>query len=203
MDLTEVEEMAVARIAEHGLEGWTFRFGRARRRLGLCNYRQKCIEIGAYYAYHNGSDSVRDTLLHEIAHALAGPGAGHGPKWKAVARRIGATPRACDDSAETIVPPGDWQANCPGCKKIFYRYRRPRTLSGYRCRCAARSPLTYTFRGVPVPEAPQPAPRWQAACPGCGLVHKRLRRPKPGRWICRCPRRGELTWKPCTQMDHS
>ena len=38
---------------------------------------------------------VTDTILHEIAHALAGPGAGHGPAWKATASRLGATPKSC------------------------------------------------------------------------------------------------------------
>lgn len=33
---------------------------------------------------------IRDTILHEIATVIAGPEAGHGPKWKAVCRRVGA-----------------------------------------------------------------------------------------------------------------
>ena len=37
---------------------------------------------------------MTDTILHEIAHAIAGANAGHGPVWKAVAKRIGAAPRA-------------------------------------------------------------------------------------------------------------
>ena len=37
---------------------------------------------------------MTDTILHEIAHAIAGVEAGHGPAWKAVAQRLGATPRA-------------------------------------------------------------------------------------------------------------
>ena len=39
-------------------------------------------------------EQIRDTVLHEIAHAIAGREAGHGPLWKVTARRIGATPRA-------------------------------------------------------------------------------------------------------------
>jgi hypothetical protein len=194
MDLKELQSLAQATMAEHGLGGWTFRFGRSKRRLGMCDHRRKCIEIAAYYAYFTPEGLVKDTLLHEVAHALAGPGAGHGPKWKAVAARIGATPKACDDSEETVVPPGDWQAVCPGCSKTHYRYRRPMTLSGYRCRCVAKSPLTFTFRGQPVPEsAARPAP-WKATCSGCGITHKRVRRPKAGLWRCGCPKKGELKW---------
>ncbi|MFO0801887.1 MAG: SprT family zinc-dependent metalloprotease [Gemmataceae bacterium] len=194
MDLKELQALAQAKIAEFGLKGWSFRFGRSKRRLGLCDYRAQCIEIAAYYAYFTPDDAVKDTLLHEIAHALAGPGAGHGPKWRAVAKRIGATPKACDDSPETVVPPGDWQAACGGCGKMHYRYRRPATISGYRCRCEARSPLTFTFRGQPVPESyARPAP-WKATCAGCGVTHSRVRRPKAGQWRCGCPKKGELKW---------
>lgn len=43
---------------------------------------------------------LEDVLLHEMAHAadwLVDGRAGHGPTWKAWARRVGCTPRACTD----------------------------------------------------------------------------------------------------------
>ena len=43
---------------------------------------------------------VRDTILHEIAHALAGAKAKHGPAWKAIARRLGATLKARAEEGE-------------------------------------------------------------------------------------------------------
>ena len=39
-------------------------------------------------------EQIRDTVLHEIAHVIAGREAGHRPLWKVTAQRIGATPRA-------------------------------------------------------------------------------------------------------------
>jgi hypothetical protein len=68
----------------------------------VCKYRTKRIEISKYYAQHSPRESILDTLLHEIAHALAGPKAGHGPSWKAIAVRIGANPRACDNSEVAV-----------------------------------------------------------------------------------------------------
>lgn len=200
MDLKELAEQAAIRMKEHGLTDWTFRLGTSKRRLGVCNYRQKRIEIAAYYASQNPSASVLDTLLHEIAHALAGLAAGHGPAWKAVAARIGATPQACDTSPDTIVQPGDWQTTCPACNRTHHRYRRPPKLSGYRCRCPARSPLTYQYKGS-LPQAVveaianSPTANWQAHCAGCGTVHIRVRRPKAALWRCRCPKRSELKWQ--------
>ncbi len=59
------------------------------------------IRISRARALDGRNEQVRDTVLHEIAHAIAGPEAGHGPLWKATARRIGATPRAraCESEA--------------------------------------------------------------------------------------------------------
>ena len=198
MDLKELVDLAAIRLKEHGLSDWSFRLAKTKRRLGACKHRQKRIEIAAYYASQNPPESVTDTLLHEIAHAIAGPAAGHGPAWKAVAARLGATPKACDTSPDTIVEPGDWQTTCPACLKTHHRYRRPPTLTGYRCRCPAHAPLTYEYKGT-IPLA-QPVPtmrlaNWQAHCSGCGRIHLRVRRPKAGLWRCGCPKRGDLTWK--------
>src|SRR5689334_17680081 len=146
MDLDELAAMAAAEMRTHGLADWTFRLSAAGRRLGVCKYRRKRIEIAAYYARHSPAAAVRDTLLHEIAHALAGPTAGHGPAWKAVAARIGATPRACDTSPDTVVKPGDWRASCGACGKVHHKYRRP-TRTGYHCRCPGRGALTFAFHG--------------------------------------------------------
>ena len=200
MELKKLVDAAVELMAKHGLVEWKFGIADSKRRLGVCKYDQKQIEIGEFYARNNPEESVLDTLLHEIAHALAGPEAGHGPVWRAIAIRIGATPKACDNSPETIVEPGDWQTTCPACHRTHHRYRRPKTLDGYRCRCPARSPLVFQYQGDPACEPPPPRPRrvlavWQATCAGCGVVHRRMRRPKAGVWRCRCPHHGELTWQ--------
>lgn len=198
MDVGQLEDAAKRLMAEHGLVGWSFGLSGSKRRLGVCKYRQKRIEIGEYYARHNPDAAVLDTLLHEIAHALAGPEAGHGPAWKGVAARIGATPQACDDSPDTVVQPGDWQTMCPACGKTHHRYKRPKTLTGYRCRCAARSPMVFAYAGDPARMPPPPIevePRWRATCGGCGVVHRRARKPKAGVWRCRCPHRSQLTWE--------
>ena len=200
MDLKELEAIASREMTKYELHGWTFGLSNTKRQLGVCKYRTKRIEIAEYYAQNNPVESVLDTLLHEIAHALAGPKASHGPAWKAIAVRIGATPRACDNSHQAVVKPGDWQATCSACKKIFHRYKRPRSLTGYRCRCVGRSTLTFEFMGDPalkpvVPMTVQESAKWEAQCAGCKAVHLRLRRPKAGVWRCKCPHRCELTWR--------
>ena len=92
--LNDVAGMARRLMEEHGLPDWTLAFVEARRRLGDCHFGDRVIRISRAHALQGSEEQIRDTVLHEIAHAIAGPEAGHGPLWKATARRIGAMPRA-------------------------------------------------------------------------------------------------------------
>ncbi len=92
--LNGVAKMARRLMDEHGLTGWALAFVEATKRLGTCNHSHRVIRIGRSHALEGSEAQIRNTVLHEIAHAIAGPEAGHGPVWKATARRIGATPRA-------------------------------------------------------------------------------------------------------------
>ena len=91
--------LAVAREAlqlmdRHGLTDWTIRFSAARRTIGLCKEKERFIQLGRHHAANDPPEQVTDTILHEIAHALAETAAGHGPAWRKIALEIGATPRA-------------------------------------------------------------------------------------------------------------
>ena len=92
--LASIAAIARGLMDQHGLGEWTFAFLEAERRLGDCHFQDRVIRIGRAHALDASEAEIRDTVLHEIAHALAGPEARHGPQWKAAARRIGATPRA-------------------------------------------------------------------------------------------------------------
>ena len=206
MDLQELEFIAEMELRKHGLTLWSFGLAKTKRRQGVCKFRDRRIEIAEYYARHNSREKVLDTLLHEIAHALAGPKAGHGPVWKAIAHQLGATPQACDTCIDTVVMPGDWQATCEACKKTFHKYKRPQEQNGYRCRCAARPPLMFQFMGNPsrqpcLPEPIERSAKWEAKCAGCQTVHLRVRKPKSGVWRCRCPNRCEIVWKTRSSGD--
>jgi hypothetical protein len=103
INLQELAAIAELEFLRHSLQDWSFGLARTKRRQGVCKYQSKRNEIAKYYATHNPPEKVIDMLLLEIAHALAGPKARHGPTWKAVARKLGATPRAYDTCRETVV----------------------------------------------------------------------------------------------------
>ncbi len=133
MHLVEAESLARRLMGEHRLlsKGWTFRFNRRKRAMGVCVYDVKRIELSAFFVAKNDEDAVRDTLLHEIAHALCNPKEGHGPKWKRMCERLGAKPeRLCSDAE---MPEGRWRATCPGCGEPRSRHRRPMQGRTYHC----------------------------------------------------------------------
>jgi predicted SprT family Zn-dependent metalloprotease len=132
-----VRELARRLMNEHGLAGWEFGLNTNVRRAGVCFYPRGGepgrIELSAHFVERNGDDEVRDTILHEIAHALVGPGHGHDRVWRAKCRAIGARPEACYDESVDM-PEGKWHAECPGCRQTFSRHRRPKRPTGWFCR---------------------------------------------------------------------
>src|SRR5690242_10849473 len=115
-------QLALERMAQHGLHDWRFAFNRRKRSMGLCRYAEKTIELSIYLVDRNGPDEILDTILHEIAHALVGPKHGHDAVWKAKCREIGARPERCGDAD---MPPGRWRTRCDHCGQIYSRHRRP------------------------------------------------------------------------------
>ncbi len=119
-----VEHEAGRLFAAHQIaHTWSFRFDRATTRLGQCDHRTQSISVSRYLTEKATSDEVTQVLLHEIAHALAGPRAAHGPKWRAIARGIGYE----GGRTHTVEPAHDrakWVGECPSGHEIV-RFRRP------------------------------------------------------------------------------
>lgn len=140
----DAAELARRLMAAHGLTDWSFGFNRRKRGLGLCIYDSRRIELSIHFVVRNAEPDVRDTILHEIAHALAGPEAGHGQAWKDICLQIGAIPARCGEAA---MPPGRWRATCPGCQRDHHRHRRPLPKRTYFCRdCGPqRGELTFAL----------------------------------------------------------
>jgi predicted SprT family Zn-dependent metalloprotease len=133
MDLTEAARTAAGCMEEFGLADWGFAWNRRKRSLGLCRYHERRIELSIHFVRANEPCHVRETILHEIAHALAGEKAGHGPLWKATCLRVGCKPERCD-KGEAIMPRGRWTGSCGSCGKEYWRYRRPARRARYWCR---------------------------------------------------------------------
>lgn len=131
-DLERVRVWADALIRLHLDGSWSFGFDNARTRAGLCRYDRKRISVSRLLAARYEDDEIHQVLLHEVAHAMAGAGAGHGPRWKAIARELGYEGKRLHDGAiaDELAP---WIGRCPN-GHVHYRYRRPsRVVSCARC----------------------------------------------------------------------
>ena len=120
--MTDAELYALGRrlLDEHGLHDWDFLIGNARNQFGVCVYGMKRIRISRVVAALNPG-MVEDTILHEIAHALAGHPAGHGPEWRAVARSLGCN---AERLHQGMVPEPAWRGTCRNCGTVVARRNR-------------------------------------------------------------------------------
>ncbi|SIT87413.1 SprT-like domain-containing protein [Microbacterium sp. RU33B] len=144
-ELNRVRGWAEALIRLHLDESWTFAFDNAKRRAGLCDFTAKRISVSRYLAARYDDDDNHQTLLHEVAHALAGPDAAHGPRWKSIAREIGYT-GGVTHHGETATELAPWIGHCPA-GHTAYRHRRP-TRPTSCVRCAPRYDDRFQFRWV-------------------------------------------------------
>jgi predicted SprT family Zn-dependent metalloprotease len=117
MTESEVTQLALDLMAEHNLNwpAWGFKIVRAKLYLGRCTYNRfngGMIEFSKNY-FHLSFDQIKDVLLHEIAHAIAGHAAGHGPEWKSVCRKIGAMPNPKADLKAEAKIQWKWTGVCP------------------------------------------------------------------------------------------
>lgn len=131
-DLDRVRRWADALIALHLDPSWTFGFDHARTRAGLCDYRARRITVSRHLAARYEDDEIHQVLLHEVGHALAGPAAGHGPRWKKIAADLGYEGKRLHGGA-IADDLATWIGECPN-GHVHYRYRRPtRSLSCAKC----------------------------------------------------------------------
>lgn len=135
IDITRLEP-EITNIINHHLNGWTWKWDKATRRYGCCHHRQKLITISKTLASMNPWEETKDTVLHEVAHAIVGCRHGHDQTWKNACKMIGARPNQYYDSAKVAQPIPKYYAVCAYCGKVSYSQRMPRTRK-YSCgRCS-------------------------------------------------------------------
>lgn len=135
MQLPAALKLANELMAEHGLtqKGWYFSFDRSVRRFGACHYRQRKITLSEKLTTLNDEPAIRRTILHEIAHALAGYKAHHNAQWQAICRAIGGDGQRLYTEANTVTVSRNVTGQCPNCKRVIKRHRRTAIACGKCC----------------------------------------------------------------------
>ena len=150
MNISEALNLAAELVRDHGLDGWSVTFDHAKTRAGVCRPGRREIGLSIPLTRLHTDAEVRDTILHEIAHALVGVSHHHDAVWQATAREIGCTGQRCVSPASARVE-GPWVGICPVGHRIT-RHRRPmRVASCSECRPGrfdARCVFAWTHHGT-------------------------------------------------------
>lgn len=149
MELRDVKLLATELMAKHELSGWRLSFDNAKMRAGACRSDRKEITLSRPLMTLYDVEQVTGTVLHEIAHALAGAGHGHDRVWRRIAKRIGYTGGRCVPVDAPQVD-GPWEGVCEAGHRTTAHRRPVRVRSCLRCSprfdVAARYHWTYLGR---------------------------------------------------------
>jgi predicted SprT family Zn-dependent metalloprotease len=112
--------------------GYDFRFDNAKRRNGRVNYTLKFISLSkpkAKVNLHQIDGPIKNTILHEIAHAFSyhiygHSGRGHCDKWRSIAIQIGCDGSRCSSGYEA--PKSKYTLVCDDCGKESPMHRKPK-----------------------------------------------------------------------------
>lgn len=151
-DLSTIEREAKMLMTAHGVGSLAFAFDNGKRRIAACHvtiigkgsYNEihipHKITLSRHYAALLTIEEIRDTMLHEIAHALT-PGDGHGAKWKSKARELGIKPDRC--KAASARPEAPVKGMCPKCDKVISETHRLPLRVYFHKTCGRKFPLRY------------------------------------------------------------
>lgn len=80
-----------------GEENVIFSINNCKENAAICYDNPLEIQISRYFLESPiaTKEKIDDILLHELAHAVVGPGEGHNVKWKNFAKSIGCTSEVC------------------------------------------------------------------------------------------------------------
>ena len=119
---------------------YVLKFNNNISRAGVCKYHTHSltgiIEISRVYINSPKVTEamVKNTVLHELAHAIAGHAAGHGPVWKSVAKSIGCDGERCVENFRSIES-YKYILKCKhGCLDPRTRLARYMKKSKFKCR---------------------------------------------------------------------
>lgn len=138
LGLDHAADMARAHGAAAGIVRWNGRLRSTAGRARGAKYHST-IELNPKLR-REGRAAIVDTFLHELAHILT-PGAGHGPEWRAMARRLGHTPKRTHRyvALRSTRRPVKVVAKCEGCGvEIRRRRAMPRGVEFKHTACGGR-----------------------------------------------------------------
>ena len=125
MKLYQAETLAKNLMKEHDLDSWNFVFNnRIFTDVGRCKYSSKTLSLSKPLTKINDIEFVKNTMLHEIAHALCGRGTGHSKIWKTKCLELGIKPERLIKINKIKMPKPKYVIKCPNCHNQTPRFRK-------------------------------------------------------------------------------
>lgn len=121
MKSSDIFDLAVSTLRDYGLleKFWRVEWDNGKRRAGSCNYARRVITLSRIILPGAPDEEVRETILHEVAHALT-PGHSHDAVWRAKLIEMGGTGKRTHDM-ET--PKGRYEMVCTNCGVVGTRHQ--------------------------------------------------------------------------------
>lgn len=124
-----------------GLSSIPLKFSNKIRKLGGCAFAKRegkwipiYIELSKHVVLLNCKKTIKNILLHEIAHIIAGRVHYHDEIWKECAKYVGANPSYATRNVR--MAEGRWKGVCTACGKVYQRYRKTKSINDvFLCRC--------------------------------------------------------------------
>jgi len=126
VDLIAAKNLTMELLKKHGLHDWIMDFNHSRKSFGNCWYRVKKVSLSAPLVTINPEERVKDTVLHEIAHGIVGPGHDHDHVWESKFQEIGGSGRARWSEEETIPALTRFELHCKVHGLVKRMTRRPK-----------------------------------------------------------------------------
>ena len=115
------------------LSKWAFEFSKHKTFAGMCYYDEQLIVLSKYFVLHNSEEKIINTMLHEIAHALAPRGSGHNSKWRKIFKYLLIehgqpinVSRCYGD--ETKMPKGKYRITCTCCGDSYTQHKKTKKI---------------------------------------------------------------------------
>lgn len=157
MELREAKRMARELMHEHGIGHWSLRWMDERHTAGTCattkwhpnpHKSRGIIKLSRVFMEYQDVMEARDTILHEIAHALTNPKyAAHGKVWRLKAQEIGGSGAQYVDRREHAKPQYKYVGVCPAGHKIYLREKA--NVSCRKCSVEPSNAHRFVFHEKP------------------------------------------------------
>lgn len=129
----DAHELITNLMHDHGLAdlGWYYTLSDHKSAGGFCQFEDKILGFSLPVIKLNKKKVIREIILHEIAHALAGDKAGHGKIWKQYCKKLGCKAETFLGK-EVVFPRKKYYSVCSGCS---LRYERDRLTKNAKYLC--------------------------------------------------------------------